>query len=175
MDAVDILLRLLGAFYVFAGYIAARATLTGLLIDRAIAALSAGVPSRAEMQRAWSMLATSVLVFAGGLALVLALQISVWLFAACLAQQAIYFWVVAPRFLDPHDEPDPQGRRQSLNAFVIYAIATALVLWAHATGRLLTLHEASPIALAVGAAAMATFLAYVGLGARKLPSPPSLG
>jgi hypothetical protein len=174
MDLTDVLLRVLGAFYVFAGYIASRAVLTGMLVDRAISALSAGVPSRAEVNRALSMLATSVLVFAGGLALVLVLQIASWIFMASLAVQAIYFWIIAPRFLDPHDEPDPQGRRQSLNAFLIYAIATALVLWAHASERLLALPDASPTALALGAAAMVAFLANIGLGARKAPAPPSL-
>lgn len=170
MDFIDVLLRLLGAFYVFAGYIAARATLTGMLIDRAIAAISLRAPPRVETQRAIWMLATSVLVFAGGVALLLLLQVATLIFAASLALQAIYFWVVAPRYLDPHDEPDRQGRRQSLNAFIIYAIATALVLWAHASGRLAALHEASPAALALGAAAVIAHLAYIAIGARKKPA-----
>lgn len=36
MSAVDIALRLVGAFYVFAGFVLARATLTSHVADRAL-------------------------------------------------------------------------------------------------------------------------------------------
>lgn len=162
VDVVDIALRLVGAFYVFAGVVAARATLTGMLIDRAIAAIGAKPPPRAETMRGLWMIAMTALVLLGGAALVLKLQLALPLFLACVLFQAVYLFVVAPRVLDPHDAPDPQGRRQSTNAFIIYAIATGFVAWAYGRGNLLRLSEVSWPGLLLVGGLVAAQLGYVG-------------
>jgi hypothetical protein len=73
--------------------------------------------------------------------------------------------VVAPRYLDREDPPDAHGRQQTTNAFVIYAAATAFILWAAYRGRLASIGEIStPVLVAVGAA----LVLYAGYLAKAL-------
>jgi hypothetical protein len=119
VDGADIALRVLGTFYVFAGYAATRATIMSLILDRAIATIGATKPKRAELLRSYWLLGASALVLAGGLTLMALLDIAVSLFLASAAGQAVYLFALAPRLLDPDDPPDEVGRRQSTNAFII--------------------------------------------------------
>ena len=57
--AADIALRMIGAFYVFAGIVATRAGLTSHFMDRALAAISGEKPKRAETARTVWMIASS--------------------------------------------------------------------------------------------------------------------
>lgn len=138
---MQVVLRLVGAFYAFAGFLVARATLTSRFLDRAIAAIAAQKPNMAETVRAIWLLTQSFVILAGGAALILLLYASVWLFAAAAVGQAAYLFHIAPRYLDAEDPPNPQGRRQSQNAFVIYLAATCLVVWAALTERLVGLND----------------------------------
>lgn len=167
MDAIDLLLRVVGAFYVFAAYVAARASLMSLLIDRAIAAISLEKPARADVLKSYWLLAASVIVMAGGAALLVLLDIALWAFLASAIGQAVYLFHVAPRYFDAGDPPDAVGRRQSLNAFVIYLIATAFVVWAAGAGRLSAVADVSWPVLAIPAAMVAAHIAYVLWMARK--------
>ena len=124
MDAVELGLRARGAFYVFAGYVATRAALTSHLIDRALAAISGAKPAPAETAQSLWLLAAANLILIGGAALVLLLDAAAWIFVASALGQAAYLFVVAPVYFDASDPPDPNGRRQSTNAFVVYAAAT---------------------------------------------------
>lgn len=160
MDAIDLGLRLIGAFYAFAGYVATRAGLTSHLIDRAIAAISAKKPTAIENAQAVWLLAAAALVLAGGIALMLLLDAAVWLFVASALGQALYIGYVAPKFFDAADPPDPNGRRQTTNAFVIYAAATALVIWADFSGRLKSWEQVPAPLLALAAAAVLAHVAY---------------
>lgn len=47
MDAIDVVFRLAGAFYVFAGWLGQRAILMDSVLDKALAALSAGRGAKA--------------------------------------------------------------------------------------------------------------------------------
>lgn len=58
------------------------------------------------------------------------------LFVLAALGQAAYFAYLAPAYFDRVEPPDAAGRRASLNAFVLYLAATALVVWASYTGRL---------------------------------------
>ena len=136
MDEIDLALRLMGAFYVFAGYAATRAALMSNLIDRALAAISASKPAPAETAQSLWLIGAANVILAGGVALVLLIDVAAWIFLASALGQAAYLFYVAPRFFDTDDPPDATGRRQSTKAFVVYGAATALVLWASATGRL---------------------------------------
>lgn len=170
MDPTEASLRLIGAFYTFAGYAATRAALTSYLFDRAIAAISGKRPSARESARTGWLLAGANIVFAGGLALTFLLDAAAYLFMASAAGQAAYLALLAPRYFDVEDPPDPKGRRQTTNAFVLYAVATAYVLWALYTGRLLAPSEFSWLVLTV---AVGMVVGHVGYTIWMLADPLS--
>ncbi|MCC6889503.1 MAG: hypothetical protein IT536_13295 [Hyphomicrobiales bacterium] len=185
MDGTDVILRLIGAFYVWAGYMASRAGLTAHVLDRALAALSAAQPGSVERAQTLWLLGSAILVLAGGVALVLLIDVAGWLFTASSLGQAVYLFWLAPRYFDIDDPPDERGRRQTTNAFVIYAVATAFVLWAASTGKLASWQDVSWPALALGAGAVAVHAGYVvwmytralatpGGGVAGAPALPSL-
>jgi hypothetical protein len=161
MDATDISLRLVGAFYTFAGYVAARVALTSHLLDRALAAITLERLRPVERAQTLWLLCSAVLVLAGGIALMLLLELAVWLFLASAAGQALYLAWLAPRYFDAADPPDAKGCRQTANAFVIYTAATAFVVWASYTGRLAPWQELPWPLLALAAAAVAAHAGYV--------------
>ena len=161
VDATDIVLRLLGAFYTFAGYFATRAILTSLIIDRAIAAIGATAPPRGQTAKAIWLLCVSNVVLAGGAALLLGLKLASYLFAASVVLQAVYFFIAAPRYFDRTDAPDAKGRSQSTNAFIIYTLATGFILWAHSRGALADAGEVPLPAIVVVAAALVLHTGYV--------------
>jgi hypothetical protein len=93
-------------------------------------------------------------------ALMLLLDVAAWLFLLAAAGQAVYLFWLAPHWFDPIDPPDPAGRRQTTNAFVIYTAATAFVCWAALTGGLLSLQDVPWPWLAAAGAATAALAAY---------------
>lgn len=154
----EIALRLVGTFYAVAGIFGIKAALSSHLLDQAIAAIAAKRPSRVEaLRNAW-LLCAAILILAGGVMLMLLLAAAAWVFLASALAQALYLFVVAPRWLDLEDPPDARGRRQSTNAFVLFSAATALVLWASLTGRLLGIDE---VPWPVRAGAATAVVAYV--------------
>ena len=161
MDPTDIGLRILGAFYAFAGVVATRAAITSNMLDRALAAISLKkTPFHETAQTAWLVLA-SLIVLAGGAALMLKVDIAVWLFLVSAILQALYIFVVAPRFFDKDDPPDATGRQRTTNAFVIYIAATALVVWAFTTGKLLRLEQLPPPVILGTASTLLLYTGYV--------------
>jgi len=160
LEIADIALRLIGAFYAFAGYVATRAGLTSYFIDRAIAAIALEKPTAAETAQTVWLLGAAVLILIGGVLLMLGLDLAAWAFAASSLAQVAYLFFVAPRCFDVHDPPDPQGRRQSTNAFVVYTAATAFVLWAALTGRLVPWRDVPWPLLALAGAAVAAHAAH---------------
>lgn len=175
MDATKLILSAIGAFYAFAGYVATRAALTSHFIDRAIAAIGGTKAGRTDMLRSYWLLASGVLVLAGGVALAFLLDVAAWLFVAASAGQALYLFYVAPRFLDAEDPPDAAGRRSSTNAFVLYLAATAFVLWALSTGKLLPWQEAGWPVLALFAAAVLVHAGYVMWTLARAPAAAAGG
>lgn len=161
MDGSEIALRIVGAFYVFAGYVATRAMLMSIFLDRAIASIGATKPQQVEMARSYWLLGAAALVLAGGVALMALLDIAAWLFLASAVGQAAYIFVLAPRFLDPDDPPDEVGRRQTTNAFIVYLAATALVVWALSAGKLESIGRANPATLVAAAAVLLLYAGYV--------------
>ncbi len=161
MDATDIVLRLLGAFYTFAGYFASRAILTSLIVDRAIAAIGATAAPRGQTARAIWLLCVSNVVLTGGAALLLGLKLASYLFAASVVLQGAYFFIAAPRYFDRTDAPDAKGRSQSTNAFIIYTLATGFILWAHSRGALADVGEVPLLAIVGVAAALVLHTGYV--------------
>jgi hypothetical protein len=179
MDAMDVLLRGIGAFYVFAGVVGAMATLRGRLLDRMIAAIGehaeldgAARAARAAEERATSaragwLLTGSWVVLAAGALLLLLADWAPWAFLASALLQATYIYYIAPVHLDPADPPDAGGRRSTTNAFVLFAAATVLAMWAAGQGRLLPVSQISPYALAAAAVAFTGFVVYTVLSFGK--------
>lgn len=161
MELFEITLRLVGAFYVFAGWVATRAALTSHMLDRALAAIGETSPSRVERAISTWHLSAAGLVFASGLALLMLLETALWLFIASALGQAIYLYIVAPSWFDVEDPPDPKGRQQTTNAFIIYCAATALVGWAAHTGKLRAFQDLGVFELALAGAILAAHIVYV--------------
>lgn len=161
MDGIDIALRAIGAFYLLAGFVAARAALTSNLLDQAIAALTLKKTDRIEQHRTIWLLFISVLFFAGGACLILLLEPAAWLFAISTIVQAFFFLVLGPYYFDVADPPPAAARRRSINAFVVFAACTLFILWAAYTGRLTKLAEAPPLLWGSAAAALAIHLVYI--------------
>ena len=62
IELTDVVLRIIGAFYAFGGFVATRAGLMSQIIDQAIAAIALKKPTRTETaQNAW-LIATAALV-----------------------------------------------------------------------------------------------------------------
>ena len=117
-----------GAFYVFAGIVALRAGRMSMFLDKTLQALTRERTPFAEHVRAIFLIGGSVLTLAGGLALLALSRWAVTLFTASLAAQAAYLlW--ATRALPPEDTLEAAGRQRTINASVVYAAATALVIW----------------------------------------------
>jgi hypothetical protein len=172
LEIADVALRLIGAFYAFAGYVATRAGLTSHFIDRAIAAIALKKPTAAETaQTAW-LLCAAMLILIGGVLLMLQTHLAAWAFAASSLAQVAYLFFLAPRYFDVDDPPDSQGRRQSTNAFVVYTAATAFVLWAALTGRLVPWQDVPWPLLALAGPAVAAHVAHTIWLLAKAPASP---
>jgi hypothetical protein len=161
MTGLDIVLTAVGAFYVFAAYALTRAVLTSHLLDVALAQISGGKPSSAERALVVWHLGSAVVIFAGGAMLAMRLAPAAWLFLVAAAGQALYLGWLAPRYFDRDDPPEPAGRRKTINAFVVYCAATALVVWAWASSGLVPLGEARWSAAGIALAATLAFAGYV--------------
>jgi len=140
--AVPILL--LGTFYTFAGFVAAREAQKNAFLDAALADVSGGPRDRLDRERSLWLYALSAVVGAGGLLLLIgsALAAPAFLLAALL--QALHFFVLSPLRYDREEPVNPQGRRRSLNAFRIYGLATLFVVWAALQGVLRLPGQGSP-------------------------------
>lgn len=160
LEVSDIVLRVIGGFYAFAGYVATRAALTSNLIDQAFAALTVQATAARERHQTLWLFCGAILVLASGAALLLLLDIAVWLFIASALAQAAYLFLAAPRYFDVDDPPDANGRRQTTNAFVLYTAATAYVIWAAYTGKLVNLMDLPWQLPVVTAAAVSGYVLY---------------
>ena len=169
IDGIKIALCIIGAFYVFAGYVATRVALTSHFIDVVIAAIAAKKPSRMETAQSYWLLSGATLVLAGGVALLLLIDVAAWLFLASAIGQAAYLFYLAPRFFDVEDAPDAVGRRQTTNAFLIYVAATAFVVWALSLGKLTPWQNVPLPVLALCGGLIAAHVAYVVWTLAKSP------
>ncbi len=159
-DVVVPILMIIGAFYAFAGFVAVRAVLSARLIDIAIAAIAMQRPSRREaLQQIW-LLVASLLILAGGLALLLRLELAAALFVAGAVLQGVYLLIAAPYYFDREEPPEAGGRGRTANAAVLYIAATAFVVWAYAQGYLFTLQQVPPLLVAIAATAVIAYGVY---------------
>lgn len=156
---------LLGAFYCFAGLMAARAVQTDAVLDSALAGLSAGRRDPLDQERSFWLFAGAAVVGAGGLLLLVGSALAAPVFLLSCALQALHFLVLSPRRYDREEPVEPAGRRRSLQAFLIYGIATAFVVWSAAAGVLRPLGDGSPWPLLMVGS---VWLVLVGRGLMRL-------
>jgi hypothetical protein len=161
MDGFGIALRVIGAFYVIAGYFTARAALTSNLLDQAIAAISMKKTERVETHRTIWLLSLSVLFFGGGVCLMLLLEPAAWIFGLNALVQLLYFLFLGPYYFDAAEPPPAEARQRTINAFVVFAAATLFIIWAAYTGRLTKLEDATPLLWGSALAAVVIHLGYI--------------
>ena len=150
MDLVDLTFRAAGAFYLFAGHIAARGMLMEAVTDRMIATLveEEDMPSSGKH----SLLGAGVvLTGTSGVALML---MSFWALPLFLANVGVQFgWIgLALWKHPPRDAEAVRGRRRTINAAVLYALVALGVLWAWEEGRLGDYDDALAAGIVTGAA-----------------------
>lgn len=171
LDPIAFALRLVGAFYVFAGFVAGRAALMSATLDAALAGLTLKPVAARERALSLWLIASAWLVFASGVLLMVLSQEAVWAFVLCALGQGFYLTIAAPYYFDVEDPPDPQGRRQTTNAFYIYLAATLAVIWAN--GRYLTpIADLHPITGAAAWSALGAFAGYMiwqSISASRMP------
>lgn len=168
-DGIDAGLVLMGGFYAFAGVVSARAGVMSAFLDQAIAQISLKPTPKVERQRFWWLTGSSVLVFLGGVTLMVRAGPALWLFLLSAAGQAFYVYVLGPRYFDRADPPDVRGRSQTMTAFYIYLVATALVVLAASAGRLRGFPDLSSFEVASGLLLIAGFAILLARWLRPRP------
>lgn len=163
-DPVDVALIAVGGFYAIGGFVAARAGLMSHVLDAALETISMKPVPRAEYWQTRWLLAAAVIFQAGGVALMVRSTWAIGLFLLSAIGQLAYVFVVAPKYFDKDNAIDRAGRRQTVNAMVVYLAATAFVLWAYAQGRLFTISELSPLSLAIAVGLVLAMTGYVARG-----------
>jgi hypothetical protein len=131
----EITLRAIGAFYVFAGIVGMRAMVMDHLLDQMLAGITLKPIPQKEHHRRWLLIASTLAIGMGGMALMVLNLWAVPLFLFGAATQAFYL-IWARQTFPVEDDVERTGRRQTTNAALIYFGATALVCLAAAFGLL---------------------------------------
>jgi len=152
MDTLDILPRLLGAFYLFGGWMGLKALAMDDALDRMLGALSAEPATDKETLRRRVLAACVLLTALSGVALMLMSRLALPLFVLNLVAQAGWLLWARTAF-PPEDAEDALGRRRSRNAAIIWVAATLFVAWLDRQGRFAPFADPIP-AVVVGLAAL---------------------
>ena len=132
---LEIVLRLVGAFYVFAGVLGMRAMVMDHLLDQMLAGITLKPIPQKEHRRRWLLTASTLAIGMGGMALMV---LSLWaapLFLFGAVGQAVYLVWARTAFL-PENELERTGRRQTINAALLYGLVTVSVCAAALSGLL---------------------------------------
>lgn len=173
MSGIEIGIRLVGAFYVVAGIVAARQMVMEVFLDKALAGITLKPVPQVDRLRSRWILGIVATVFAGGALLAVLSVLALPAFLAAFVLQAVYLGHIAPRFIDPLDPPDPAGRRATRNALLIHGAASILVAAAALAGRLRSPTAEPWLVLAAGVVILC-FLAHLVRTVRA-PLSPSRG
>jgi hypothetical protein len=171
--AFEVLLRFVGAFYAMTAPFVLRTAALSHFLDGALVALGGrSSPAQRRAERARTMILTSqvIVIGIGGIWLMALSTVATWFFVVSALGYGVYLYWIAPRYLDPHDEPDEPGRRQARNAFFVYVVATALVVAGHSGGLLRAGDDVGWPASLLAAGLSFALIAYAGyLFAPKRP------
>lgn len=137
---MEIILRCIGAFYVFAGILVLR----GVVMDRVMDQMLAGITMKAQPKKEglkrliWGI--SGMAIGMGGAALMVLNLWAVPLFTVGLLTQVAY--LIWARTAFPLETPlEEKGRRQTINAAVLYGIVTGVVVAAALSGQLYPLFD----------------------------------
>ncbi len=131
----------IGLFYCFATWLATRAIVQSLFIEKALDAINRfgqsaqAAPSCRFAKPIWGViwwLGSYVLIGLGAVSAVMQWQGAVWFFVAAAISQGLYLLWLAPSYWDQDDDTqDPahqEGRKQTTRAFYFYCVATIVVI-----------------------------------------------
>lgn len=145
---VEWIVRAVGVFWFVGGIATLRALATSRVLDAAIAAIQGGWSGR-EQARAALLGVGAVLTTASGAALAGLDRAAIGLMIVGALVQGLWL-AVAARWFPPEDASDRRGRRQVVNAFGVWLVATGLMIWARASGHVvLTAQPAFEAVIAV--------------------------
>lgn len=129
-----ILLYVAALFYLVTGLYAARLLMRYEFMDGALDVIEGKVrPFWPRYQTAY-LTAGALVIALSGLLTLFRTDLALYAALIAVAQQAVYFYYLAPRFMDPYDPPEARGRRSSQNAylgFCVFTLGLAWALWAH--------------------------------------------
>lgn len=140
MIAIEILFRLIGAFYLAGAIFGARRMILDATIDKAIAALSMKPQPEAETKRRRIVLVGVVLAGVSGMALLVASLWAVPLFALTTASH-LYLTLWQARYDPPQDPSEVRERSRSNVASIGFAVIGAGVVLLATQGRLADLDD----------------------------------
>lgn len=122
-----------GVFYAFAGLVVIRAMTLDRLMDQVLVAIKKPGRSFSPSFQSRLLQIGAYLTLASGLSLMMLSPFTAVLFLSNAAWQGGYLaW--AAYAVPPEDDADAKGRRQTVNAFVLFLAATAFVVWLAAQG-----------------------------------------
>jgi hypothetical protein len=136
MDVTQVMLRIVGIFYLLSGLAGMRAMAVDSLLDKVLAGITLKPTERKEVVRRWFLVSGSATVGLSGAALMVLSLWAVPLFVVATLLQAAWLIWARTNYV-PESDDEVRGRRQSTNAAIIYAAMTAMVVWVGAAGMLM--------------------------------------
>ncbi len=167
MIVIEILFRLIGAFYLAGAIFGARRMILDATIDKAIAALSMKPQPPMETKRRRIVLAGVVLAGLSGMALLVGSLWAVPLFALTSASH-LYLTLWCARYDPPQDPGEVRERSRSNIASIGFAVIGAGVVLLASQGRLADL--ADPLWAAIILATGIAIVAMLVRGMRWMPA-----
>lgn len=130
------LLTVASLFYLITGVMAARVMMGYQLIEAALGSLSDTEEPFWVRHQVNYLIGGLFIIMASAILCLFQVNLALALCAFGMAHQAVYFFYLAPKKIDPFEAPDPKGRKQSQNAFLGYGFYSLAVGWAHLGGHL---------------------------------------
>ena len=162
LDLIDIGLKLVACFYAVSSLYGVKRLAANFIMEQAIFSLGASDAreTRAERERAYFLAGNLVLIGVGGVMLFFKLSVAAYVFMSALILYTLYLLVLAPRFWDPHDAPDAQGRSSTWSAYWAFLAATIFVVHAFWNGNLLSIAETPGTILSIPSALSLVLLIF---------------
>lgn len=173
MEILPTIARVIGAFYIFAALILMRSMAMDRLLDQALEGITLKPTPAKESWRRWLLGGSALAYGTGGAALILLNIWAVPLFVAGAVLQIVYL-VWARNAFVPEDALEAKGRQQTINAAMLYFVATTFVCWLGWTERLTGWNDALALAIpGVGVILFAIVARHLFWRAPRVPNDAS--